>query len=194
MLDEVLLLFLILGWAAVLLPGALKARRSIDPHVTVGGFEEAMAVLRNRPDGREILVPNEPRRIVGVRPAAHGAPAVRASASSRSLLRARRRELFTRLMGAVAGTGVLALLFGGILWTAFVLTLCTTGGYVALLRHFKLEADRARDVVRTIDSRRRVQAPTQGSVGIPQGYVQVATSPDDPWEPQSGVRIRRWAE
>ena len=64
MLDEVLLAALVIGWAVVLLPSALRSRRSTDPMTTVGGFTRAMSVLRDRPQGREIMVPNQADRIV----------------------------------------------------------------------------------------------------------------------------------
>ena len=61
----------------------------------------------------------------------------------------------------------------------------------------KLEADQARAVVRTIDlsahedvwdDRGRDRQP----VAVGAESIQVATRPDDPWAPNSSVRIRRW--
>lgn len=201
-MDEALLAALLIGWAAVLLPSALRSRRESDPLVTVGGFTQAMAVLRGRPDGREIMVPGQAERIVGHgqpvrRPGPRPAPAPTARGGRRSELLARRRTLFMRLLGATVGTFVLAVVVGGLLWPLFVTTALAFGVYVGMLRHFKLEADQARDVVRTID----VTDDRVGSwdrdlerqpLAVGAESIQVATRPDDPWAPQSSVRIRRW--
>jgi hypothetical protein len=203
MLNEALIVLLIMGWAAVLLPSALRSRsRSV--HVSVGGFEHAMAVLRRGPDGREIMVPHDSRRIVGERESAGGQP-VRLGGAQDPLI-ARRRSLFLRLAATTGTTFVLAVVFGGMLWPLFFVTAMVLGGYVALLRHFKIERDRVRAVVREIDltafedraSERDLVAV--GAEGFGAGEhgadrysgLQVATRPDQPWEPQAGVRIRRW--
>lgn len=196
MMDEALLAALLIGWAAVLLPSALRSRRETDPHTSVGGFTHAMSVLRGRPDGREIMVPERARQIVS-----HGVP------SARGTLVARRRQVFTRLLGATVGTLVLALVVGGLLWPLFLITALTLFGYVALLRHHKVERDLARHVVRTMD-RTIDLAEYEGASalefervplavgaerwGHTDGSLQVVTRPDTPWEPQSSVRIRRW--
>lgn len=209
MMDEALLAALLIGWAAVLLPSALRSRRETDPQVTVGGFTQAMAVLRGRPDGREIMVPGQADRIVS-----HPHPRTRpdtvpqqARGSRRSEVVARRRTMFVRLLVATVGTFALAIVVGGLLWPMFVTTAMALGGYVAMLRHFKLEADEARAVVRTIDLASHDQDRDQDlhyrepvAVGAepfgfpphPDTRFQVATRPDTPWEPQSSVRIRRW--
>ena len=202
MMDEVLLAALLIGWAAVLLPSALRARRETDPLVTVGGFTQAMAVLRGRPDGREIMVPGQAERIVGHGNASRGADRQaprRPGSARRSTLLARRRAVFLRLLAATAGTFLLALVVGGLLWPMFVTTTLALGGYVAMLRHFKLEADQARAVVRTIDlTGYDVVEPDDDwdqlrePVAVGAERFQVATRPDTPWQPQSSVRIRRW--
>lgn len=204
MLDEALLAALLIGWAAVLLPSALRSRRETDPLVTVGGFTQAMAVLRGRPDGREILVPGQADRIVGHgEPARRPAPTPRPGAGRRSGLLRRRRQLFTRLLAATAGTFVLAVVVGGLLWPLFVTTAVALGAYVGLLRHFKIEADQARDVVRTIDlagyeaeaTHDRGWTPWEDErqpVAVGAESIQVVTRPDEPWAPNSSVRIRRW--
>lgn len=206
-MDEALLAALLIGWAAVLLPSALRSRRETDPQVTVGGFTQAMAVLRGRPDGREIMVPRQADRIVGQGQPARGAVAPEpARTTRRSGVVARRRTMFVRLLAATVGTFVLAMVVGGLLWPMFFTTALALGGYVAMLRHFKVEADEARAVVRTIDPGAYGRAPepdaeyrqpvavgaeSYGDAGEDSQF-QVATSPDTPWEPQSSVRIRRW--
>jgi hypothetical protein len=197
MLDEALLAALLIGWAAVLLPSALRSRRESDPLVTVGGFTQAMAVLSRRPDGREIMVPGQAERIVGHGPTGRTAGAPSPRPGRRSELMARRRAMFVRLLGATGVTFLAALVVGGLLWPLFVTTAVALGTYVAMLRHYKLEADQARDVVRTIDLAAAEAAyedePWQrepvavGAEGFP-----VASRHDEPWAPQSSVRIRRW--
>lgn len=212
MLDEVLLAALLIGWAAVLLPSALRSRRSADPIVTVGGFTEAMAVLRGRPQGREIMVPSEADRIVayGERSVA-GAPREPSVSrtSARARLRQRRKAMFVRLLLSTVLTFALAMPIGGYLWPVFFTSALALFGYVAMLRHHKVERDAARTVIRAMH-RPPEHGPDRGwqpvgeawaaeyarepvAVGAEAyGGVAVATSPDTPWEPQASVRIRRW--
>lgn len=192
MLNEALLLLLIVGWAAVLLPGALRSRNK-SAHATVGGFERAMAVLRTRPDGREIMVPREADRIVHGRRRA-GMPS---TPRRESPVLARRRAMFSRLVVATVAMALLAVAFRGVFVTLFLVTGTVLGCYVALLRHYKLEREQAREVVRTIDLRPHEPAMEREAepVAVGAGHyggVQVATRPDQPWEPHTGVRIRRW--
>lgn len=199
MLDEVLLAALLIGWAVVLLPGAVRSRRSSDPMITVGGFTRAMSVLRDRPQGREIMVPQRADRIVRHDPRSpDAAPA--APTGRRNALVARRRTMFVRLLLATGASFLLALGFGGLLWPTFLVTAVGLGGYVALLRHYKVEQDAARHVVvRAFDDGRerpvaeaweRERQPV--AVGAEPAGWQVATRFDDPWEGDSTVRIRRW--
>lgn len=209
-MDGALVVVLVLAWALVLLPSALRSRRS-SPHATVGGFEHAMAVLRNRPQGRELMVPGDAARIVrregddtaiGLatrRPVQMVSPNVPRS----DPLLAQRRRILVRLGASTAAAVLLALMFGGFLWTLAFLSASAFGGYVALLRRWKLQRDEARAVVRMLrTSQRRHEAdeaePVAHAVGeVPHslegwGGLQVATAPDQPWERGTGVRIRRW--
>jgi hypothetical protein len=195
MLDEVLLAALLIGWAAVLLPSALRSRRETDPLITVGGFTRAMAVLRGRPEGREIMVPGQAERFAGQ----SRAPAGRRQPvpTRRSHLLARRRALFVRMLAATGGTFLLAVVVGGLLWPLFVTTAMALGVYVGMLRHFKVEADQARDVVRSLDMHDAEVSwdgwePAEEPVAVGAESFQVVTRPDTPWEPRSSVRIRRW--
>lgn len=196
MLDEVLLAALVIGWAVVLLPSALRSRRSTDPMSTVGGFTRAMSVLRDHPQGREIMVPHRADRIVGHGP---GAAGVRLpDPSRRGDLLARRRTVFVRLLAATGASFLLAVTFGGLLWPAFVVAALGLGGYVALLRHYKVERDAARHVVvhafdATSDDEVAYEPERQPvAVGAEPIGWQVATRFDDPWQGDSTVRIRRW--
>jgi hypothetical protein len=180
--SEALVLLVIL-WAVLLVPGALRSRNS-SPHVTVGGFERAMDVLRNegrgtgRGAGRHLLVPRDAGRIVGrevdrtVRslPIRHEDPIV-----------AQRRGWFLRAVVASVVALVLAVVIGGWMWLPFLLTAGGTGGYVALLRHFKVQRDEARRVVRDLDLHRVVdEVPARAAVGA------------ELWSAETAVRLRRW--
>jgi hypothetical protein len=170
------LVVLVLLWAALLIPSALRSRTG-SPHVTVGGFERAMDVLKTpaqRSTGRELLVPGDAGRIVdhvGIDPAEDPRPVRREDPRVEA-----RRTWFLRLL---AGTGVsvaLAVVFGGaLLWAVAILSLLATGTYVALLRRWKLQADQVRSVVRKLESD---AAPRQVPVGAAVG--------------ESSVRLRRW--
>lgn len=206
MANEALLLLLILGWAAVLLPSAIRSRRK-STLASVGGFERAMDVLRNRPDGRQVMVPRDADRANQIVLGREGQVAARAVGpahrlpSRQSALLERRRQLFLRLLAADGLLLVLAAVFGGIFWTMFLLGAGVLGGYATLLRHYKVERDQARQVVRTIDIReideptpaeRELMAVGAERYGDRYEGLQVANRPDEPWEPQSSVRIRRW--
>ena len=206
-MDGALVVVLVLAWALLLLPSALRSRRS-SPHATVGGFEEAMAVLRNRPQGREVMVPGDAARIVGYEDD-EGLPAdapvvVRYEQPPARIdaVLARRRRTLARLGAGTAVAVLLALIGGGLLWTVAVVSLGALGGYVALLRRWKLQREQAREVVRMLrTSQRRHEAETVKPVAHAVGEVphiggwddlQVATAPDEPWRQGAGVRIRRW--
>lgn len=197
-MDQVLLAALLIGWAAVLLPSALRSRRSSDPIATVGGFTEAMAVLRGRPSGREIMVPDHAERFGGSRleGRAVGRPAGTDRDTAHRRVLARRRSMFLRLVAATGVTLVLAMVVGGVLWPLFSVTALALFGYVALLRHHKLERDEARSVVRSMQPTpvreyRREEERQPVAVGAePGGAWQPVES--DGWHEQSSVRIRRW--
>lgn len=206
-MDGALVVVLVLAWALLLLPGALRSRRS-SPHATVGGFEQAMAVLRNRPQGREVMVPKDPARIVGHIEGAReeaGPPALREDGAPTRIdpVLALRRRILVRLCASTAAAMLLAVVAGGFLWSIAVVCVAALGGYVALLRRWKLQREQAREVVRTLRTDRRgpaieIDAPVAHAVGevAPPlggwGDLQVATAPNEPWRHGSGVRIRRW--
>lgn len=187
--NEAIVLLLLL-WAALLLPGALRSRNS-SPHTTVGGFERAMDVLRAKPgQGRELLVPGDAGRIVtrglGREP---DAPA---SGAGEDPIVARRRTWFVRLLGATGVALLLALAVGGWLWMPFTALLLCSAGYTALLRHLKLQRDQARRVVRDLDLRHErggSEGPNAGDE--PPALIDHAPAEDGGLALQS-VRLRRW--
>jgi hypothetical protein len=172
------IVLLVLLWAVVLVPGAIRSRNRTSPHATVGGFERAMDVLRSKPGvGREMLVPGDAGRIVG-RDVNRDEP--RGPYRRENPVTARRRAWFVRLLAGTGATFLLAVLLGGWLWLPFLFSTMLAGGYTALLRHLKIQRDEARRVVRKIDLRDRERAAAS------ERREQPVAAGD------SAVRLRRW--
>lgn len=181
-----LLVLLLIGWAALMVPSVLRSRAS-SPHVTVGGFERAMDVLRSDArasrssrsgpgPGRQVLVPGQvPRTAYG----APGGPAMQPPVRHRPEppVLASRRRWFVRLLAASGSTLLLASVVGGWVWLVTVPVLIVTVGYVALLRKLKLQRDQARQVVRQL----RVDPLPTAHAGAPQMGAAVGH-----------VQLRRW--
>ena len=170
-MNEALVL-LVLIWAVLLVPSALRSRKA-SPHATVGGFERAMDVLRTAPgtrgSSREMLVPADPGRLVdheGTTPPGHRIIDVAShdpgmivdvdGLAPRPMrpedpMVVRRRTRFVRSLVATAATLLLAVIVGGWLWLAFFAALLGTAGYAALLRRIKLQRDEARRVVADLE-------------------------------------------
>lgn len=200
-MNEALVLLLLL-WAVVLLPGALRSRKS-SPHTTVGGFERAMDVLRARPgQGREVMVPGDAGRIVERDDPRRSAPREAAGPGGGDPVVARRRAWFLRLLAGTGATLLLAVVLGGWLWLAFVAVAGITGGYTALLRHLKLQHDQARRVVRELDlgpgRRRSAGGLDDGADGEGDGRIGEAGNglhgavASGEMAVGSTVRLRRW--
>jgi hypothetical protein len=171
------IVLLVLLWAVVLVPGAIRSRNRTSPHATVGGFERAMDVLRSKPGvGREMLVPADAGRIVG-RDVNRDEP--RGPYRRENPVTVRRRTWFVRLLSGTGATFLLAVLLGGWLWLPFLFSALLAGGYTALLRHLKIQQDEARRVVRSIDLRDRERAASADH------EHPVAAG-------ESAVRLRRW--
>jgi hypothetical protein len=146
-----------------------------------------MDVLRSdaRPRvGREVMVPGDASRIVGRSVDVTEAPPRQRSEDP---LVARRRFWFTRSLVGTAATLLLAVIGGGgWLWVPFVVSFVLTGGYVAVLRHLKLQRDEAKQVVADLDLFRDEEpvvidvAATEAG-GAPGGWLSSGT-----------VRLRRW--
>lgn len=172
-----------LVWAALFLPGAVRAHNT-SPHVTVGGFERAMNVLRSdgsrRGGGRRLMVPDDPARIVA-RPAHDLGPAPRERSAEDPVI-ARRRLWFVRALLASVLTLGFALLLQGAAWLLFLGTVAATAGYVVVLRRLKQQRDEARAVVEQLDLREQ-PLPEAG---------QVAVGGEEAWVGSGSVRLRRW--
>lgn len=170
MADVNALVLLVLAWAVLLLPGALRSRGR-SPRSTVGGFERAMSVLRGD-EGGVVVVP--------------GSPAARAAAhvAERRRVLQRRRAWFLRLAGMTVATGVLAVLTGGWAWGVFVATAGATVVYTAVLRRLKVQHDEARRTVGPLIGRR----PGRGSDGRPLTLEDESLA-----RVGGGVRLRPWS-
>lgn len=196
-MNLALVAFLVLLWAVVLLPGALRSRRS-DPSASAAGFEAAMDVLRRNPDrapegGRYLMVPGDARAVADPR------------ARRQLAVLERRRRTFTLLVGTAGLSTLAAFVGGGRLWLLVVASLGALGVYTSMLLRLKAQRDEAAAVVRSLPDRtidlsaherlehERERIPVAvGAGGYAGDGLQVASRPDEPWQPQAGVRIRRW--
>jgi ABC-type transport system involved in cytochrome bd biosynthesis fused ATPase/permease subunit len=171
------LVLLVLLWAALLIPSALRSRTG-SPHATVGGFERAMDVLKtpsHRSGSRQLLVPGDAGRIVdhvGIAPAEEPRPFRREDPRVQT-----RRTWFQRLLAGTVVSLVLAVLFGGALWAVALLSVAATATYVVLLRRWKVQADQVRSVVRRLEAQTQAE-PQRVPVGAAVG--------------ETSVRLRRW--
>ena len=141
------LVLVVLVWAAVLVPGALRSHRT--PPRARAGFEHAMRVVRpgDAQDGGRRPVP-VPAGAPDERQGEQQLPSGRYRPEDRVV--ARRRLWFNRLLAATALTFLVAVVFGGWVWLAFGLTLALALVYVAVLRRLKLQRDEARRVLRDL--------------------------------------------
>ena len=182
-MNDALVLLLIL-WAALFVPGAVRARNT-SPHVTVVGFERAMNVLGTKGHrgggGRQLMVPADPARIVA-RPVHEVAGAPASTEMVEDPVIVRRRMWFVRALLACTATLGFGLLLQGVAWLLFLATLTATLAYLGVLRRLKLQRDEARQVVRQLDL---------GEVTGPE-VGQVAVGGTDVWVGSGTVRLRRW--
>ena len=187
-MNEAIVLLLLL-WAVLLLPGALRSRNS-SPHTTVGGFERAMDVLRAKPgQGRELMVPNDAGRIVSR--GLTRAPATPDGARGEDPVVARRRSWFLRLLAGTGASLLLAVAIGGWLWLVFVSLLLLSAGYTAVLRHLKLQRDQARQVVRALDLRHG-EVREHATLGASAAPAAEHAPVEDGGLALQTVRLRRW--
>jgi len=178
------LVLLILVWAVLFVPGAVRARNT-SPHATVGGFERAMDVLRSESyvggGGRSLMVPADAGRIVE-RPVEHGVAGSGHAVPSEDPVIARRRMWFIRGLFAVGLTFGFALLLGGAAWLLFAAVVVGDAAYVAVLRRLKVQRDEARQVVRQLD----LEAGPTPVTG------QLTAGGEEAWVGSGTVRLRRW--
>lgn len=199
-MNEALVL-LVLVWAALLIPAAIRSRAA-SPHATVGGFERAMDVLRSQPqtfaasDVDTSGAPAADRELASV--ASSTAPSPQAARGEDPVI-VQRRTWFIRALAATGVVLLLALVAGGWLWYLAGLVVALTAGYTVVLRHLKLQRDAAREVVRELDLtdrdpvlRERV-GRGDDALEVEREPVAVGGSAGGGWSSGSGaVRLRRW--
>ena len=170
--QVVALAVIVVTWLAVAFPLALRTR-SGSVHGSVTGFTQAMSVLS--PERRETLVTTD-------RPTGP-------IAEDEDRLGALRRA-FVGSLATLGLTFLAALAWGGVFWTLFIVVLAATGGYVAVLRRRKVEADRARAMIRSIRGARRHAA--RGRERLPHAVGQLVDHGDwvsDPHRRASGIEL-----
>lgn len=192
-MNGVLVFFLALLWALVILPSALRARRS-SPVSSVGTFERAMDVLARRDppdcvgDGRRVYVPRDAGLVVGDR------------ASRRQAVLGRRRRVFVRLLVLTGLSAVAAFVGGGDWWAMFVMAAASFVAYVALLLRWKSHAEQAAQVIRSFPDMSRERTVLATALGGHErelvrvgAHTASGAPPVQPsWEPRPAVRMRRW--
>lgn len=196
-MNEALVVILAFLWALLLLPAAVRSRRS-DPRSTVGGFARTMEVLRRRsPDGSAAA--SAGRNVtVGRARAVHRSAADPSQGADRPRrpgfdpVLYRRRRVFVALVVALPVATVVAAVVGGGAWIAAAAVAAGLAGYVVLLRRWKLQRDRARSVIRGLHLAQRAHDAVAPDVAEPDREVPEAVggalwSGDD----VEGVRILR---
>lgn len=136
------------AWLALVFPLAVRGRHA-SVHGSAAGFERAMAVLQRdseHPMTTSSAASHHDRRSAASIGRAAAARAVRAADDSLATM----RRLFVGSLVAVLASAGAAIAWGGVFWTIFVVATIATGGFVIVLRHRKLEADRAKAVIRSI--------------------------------------------
>ncbi len=195
-MNEALVL-LVLVWAALLIPAAIRSRAA-SPHATVGGFERAMDVLRSQPQAD---APSDaPSDVGGSGELAGGSARSSQVARAEDPVIVQRRTWFIRALAATGVALLLAIVAGGWLWYLAGLVTVLTAGYTVVLRHLKLQRDAARQVVRELDLTDR-DPVLRERIGSGDDALEVEREPvavggpagGPDWGGGSGsVRLRRW--
>lgn len=175
-MSVVWIIVLVVLWAWVLLPGAVRDWSDTSPVSSVERFERCMGMLaRSRPSraGRHVLVLDRPSAVTA------GDAIARA---------ARRRKLIvTRLVATVVSTGAVGMLFGGWFWAPFAVSVAALAGYLGLLLHVRSRAAQRRRTVRSLEEERHLRRPDPEPPSEPTEQV-VAEFEDA----GNAVRIVRW--
>ena len=186
------LLLLVLVWAVMVVPTALRSRER-SPHATVGGFERAMNVLRGEPGGRVVDADGRPIDVVG--------PVVRSRLDPRTRrLMERRRARFTRLVLVTLAAAAAAAAIGGASWSVPAVALGLTSAYAVVLRRAKVQRVEARRRVAALSDAREDRRGDLGAPGREErtsaravaSAASSAASPGGDWTPGQTVRLRRW--
>lgn len=180
-------------WASILLPAAVRSRRHFSPIHSVDEFERNMGMLAPKPTigpvnqrplpGRHVMVLDRPSAVTGLYRRNHSAVE-------------RRRMILFRLLGALAATGFVAVLFGGIFWNAFLIVLIAVAGYVGLLARMQMHRAEVERKIHRLPSRpvpfaaqTAMNGPPGAGIGNDfDGRQAVGGGPG----PSGTVRVRSW--
>jgi hypothetical protein len=146
-------------WASILVPGAVRGRHDRSPSASVDAFERSMSILASEtrgrfgpsPPGRHIMVVADPPALV------HGR-------AHRGRALARRRAILQGLAVAVATTGLLAVVSGGVATVLFGAAASALVAYVGVLTHLKARAEQTRRTVRRLPAAHRPEPGTAPDV------------------------------
>ena len=116
------LIILVLIWAAVLLPPYLQNRSESRPADSISSFQKQLSVLERRSN-----------TIGGGVSRIGAAPSYPMARMTRSEARKRRRDVLFTLAGAAGLTFLMALMLGGSVWMLQLLCDALLAGYVVLL-------------------------------------------------------------
>jgi hypothetical protein len=142
-MNVALLVLLLVLWALILGPGALRGVQGRSPTASVDAFERSMGILASdrsafaRTPGRHVMVVHDPRAVVAPR-------------SSRRRTLERRRLILQWLAAAVVATAILGVAAGGVALAAFWVSAAALVGYVGLLLHLRSRAEHTRRTVRRL--------------------------------------------
>ena len=148
-MSVVVVVLLVVLWAWILLPGAVRERRQTSPASTISRFERSMAQLaRARPVKAVRSLPGNKASDAGVwvldDPEVPGSGEVAARAARR------RRQVLTSLTAATTVTLIAAQVLGGASWFLFWFTAILLVTYLGLLAHrwVRISQDAALPLVR----------------------------------------------
>jgi hypothetical protein len=150
-MSSAVVVLLVVMWALILAPGAVRGRHERSPVTSVNSFERSMSILasdlrartqvpgRRNPPGRRVLVVADPRAFGG--------------GSSRRRTLHRRRLVLQGLGGAVVLAAIGALVLGGPFTPLLGALVVVLVAYVAGLVKLRADAERARRTVRRLPPR-----------------------------------------
>lgn len=181
-MSALVILLLAALWAAILLPGALRARREHHPVASADGFARTMTALatRQRPSPRR----RGPVRAVGV--LRHAARVARLRAEPERPARAavrRRRAVLAGLVTAFVFALVLGWVVGGLVWALAAVSGLALVAYVGLLAAFASRRGgrhRPATPATAAVSAARAEAVRAAVARAPAGPVVMAQGPADP--------------
>jgi membrane protein implicated in regulation of membrane protease activity len=155
-----LVLLVVAGWAAYLIPFCLERRSAGSEMRSIHGFSNAMRILSRRTtaevDGRYIMMPRPSAQTAQQQPPAvhvSGAGVRRAAQAQQTV----RRRILLTMASLAAGSLPVALAVGGRLWLLPLGATTLLLGYVARLRRVAVLAAQRRHRLRQVALQHRVE-------------------------------------